>query len=67
MQISNDLGGMSKSTDLYLTKYDEVLLLGDFNAGVQDSSVKDFFVQVITLQVWLRDLDVLRTLRNLLV
>ena len=51
MQILNHLGGMSKSTDLYLTKYDELLLLGDFNAGVEDSSVKDFFVQVITSQV----------------
>ena len=39
MQISNHLAELSKNTDLYLTKYDQLLLLGDFNAGVEDSSV----------------------------
>ena len=33
---------MSKSTDLYLTKYDQLLFLGDVNTGVKDSSVKNF-------------------------
>ena len=33
---------MSKNIDLYLTKYDQLLFLGDFNAGVEDSSVKNF-------------------------
>ena len=33
---------MSKNIDLYLTKYDQRLFLGDFNAGVEDSSVKNF-------------------------
>ena len=42
MQISNDLAELSKNTDLYLTKYDQLLFLGDFHAGVEDSSVKDF-------------------------
>ena len=31
-----------KKIDLYLTKYDQLLLLGDFNARVEDSSVKNF-------------------------
>ena len=42
MQISNHLAELSKNTDLYLTKYDQLLFLGDFNAGVEDSSVKKF-------------------------
>ena len=33
---------MSKTTDLYLTKYDQLLFLGDFNAGAEDSSIKSF-------------------------
>ena len=41
-QISNHLAELSKSTDLYLSKYDQLLFLGDFNAGVEDSSVKNF-------------------------
>ena len=50
MQISNHLVELSKNTDLYLTKYDQLLFLGDFNAEVDDSSVKTF-VLVIMLQV----------------
>ena len=50
MKISNHLADLSKNTDLYLTKYDQLLFLGDFNAGVEDSSVK-IFVLVIILQV----------------
>ena len=42
MQISNHLVELSKNTDLYLTKYDQLLFLVDFNAGVEDSSVKSF-------------------------
>ena len=42
MQISNHLAELSKNTDLYLTKYDQLLFLGDFDAGVEDSSVKKF-------------------------
>ena len=41
-QISNHLAELSKNTDLYLTKYDHLLFLGDLNAGVEDSSVKNF-------------------------
>ena len=36
------LAELSKSTDLYLTKYDQLLFLGDFNAVVEDSSLKNF-------------------------
>ena len=42
MQISNHFVELSKNTDLYLTKYDQLLFLGDFNVGVEDSSVKNF-------------------------
>ena len=42
MQISNHLAKLSKNTDLYLTKFDQILYLGDINAGVEDSSVKSF-------------------------
>ena len=42
MQISNHLAKLSKNTDLYLTKYDQLLFLGDVNAGVEDSPVTNF-------------------------
>ena len=42
MRISNHLAELSKSTDLYLTKYDQLLFLGDFNGGFEDSTVKNF-------------------------
>ena len=48
--MSNHLVELSKSTDMYLTKYDQLLFLGDFNAGAEDSYVKNFFL-VIILQV----------------
>ena len=34
VRISNHLAELSKSTDSYLTKSDQLLFLGDFNAGV---------------------------------
>ena len=40
--MSNHLAGLSKSIDLNLTKYDQLLFLGDFNARVEDSSGKNF-------------------------
>ena len=43
MQISNHFAELSKGTDLYLTKYNQPLFLGDFNAGVEDSSVEKNF------------------------
>ena len=42
MQISNYLAELSKSTDLNVTKYDQLMFLGNFNAGVEDSSVTIF-------------------------
>ena len=36
IQISNHLAELRKSTDLYLTKYDKLLFLEDFNARVED-------------------------------
>ena len=37
MQISNHLAELSKNAHLYLSKYDQLLFLDDFNAGVGDS------------------------------
>ena len=41
-QISNHLAEISKITDSYLTKYNLLFFLGDFNAGLDDRSVKNF-------------------------
>ena len=41
MKILNHLAELSNNTDLYLTKYDQLLFLGHFNAGVEDSSDKN--------------------------
>ena len=41
-QISNHLSELSKDTNIYLTKYDQLLFLGDFNAGVEGTSMKNF-------------------------
>ena len=42
VQIPNHLAELSKSTDLYLTEYDQLLFLGEFYAGVEDSAIKNF-------------------------
>ena len=31
---------LSKSIDIYTTKYDNLLFLGDFNAGLENASIK---------------------------
>ena len=41
-QISSHLSELSRNTDIYLTKYDQLLFIGDFNAGVEDASMKNF-------------------------
>ena len=66
MQISNHLAELSKNTDLYLTKYDQLLFLGDFNAGVEDSSVKNVCSRY-NLTSMITGLHVIRTLKNLFV
>ena len=33
---------LSKNIDIYTTKYDNLLFLGDFNAGLEDASIKNF-------------------------
>ena len=42
MKISNHLAGLSKNTNLYPTKYDQLLFLGDYG-GVEDAFVKNFY------------------------
>ena len=50
MQISSHLAELSKNTDLYVTKYDHFLLLGDLMHKLKIHLLK-FFVLVIILQV----------------
>ena len=40
--VSIHLAELNKLIDLYLTKYNQLLFSADFNAGVEDSSVKNF-------------------------
>ena len=40
--ITQHLYALSKSIDVITSKYDNLLFLGDFNAGVKDKSVKNF-------------------------
>ena len=36
------MAALSKNIDIYTTKYDKLLLLGDFNAGSEDAWIKKF-------------------------
>ena len=40
--IANHLSTLSKCTDIYTSKYDNLIFLGDFNAGVEDTDIKGF-------------------------
>ena len=40
--LSSHIAALSKSTDLYTSKYDRLIFLGDFNAGVENVSLKSF-------------------------
>ena len=40
--LSNHITKLSKSLDLFTTKYERSLFLGDFNVGMEDSSTKTF-------------------------
>ena len=40
--LSNHIAALSKSLDLFTTKYERLPFLGDFNAGMEDSSIKVF-------------------------
>ena len=33
---------LSRNIDIYTTKYDNLLFLGDFNTGLEDASIKNF-------------------------
>ena len=47
--IRQHLYALSKSIYVFTSKYDNVLFLGDFNAGVEDTSVKTFVEVTISL------------------
>ena len=38
----NHLSALSKCTDIYSSKYDNLIFLGDFNAEVEDTDIKNF-------------------------
>ena len=40
--LSNHIAELSKRLDLFTTKYERLLFLGDFNAGMEGSSIKIF-------------------------
>ena len=40
--IANHLSTLSECTDMYTSKYDNLIFLADFNAGVQDTDIKIF-------------------------
>ena len=40
--LSNDIAALSKSLDFFTTKYERLLFFGDFNAVMEDSSIKIF-------------------------
>ena len=45
--LSNHIAELSKNLDLFATKYKRLLFLGDFNAGMEDSSIKTFYSNFI--------------------
>ena len=40
--IANHISALSKNTDVYTSKYDNLIFLGDFNEGVEDTDIKIF-------------------------
>ena len=40
--FANHLSALSKCTDIYSSKYDNLIFLGDFNAEVEDADIKNF-------------------------
>ena len=40
--IANHFSSLSKCTDIYTSKYDNLIFLGDFNARVEDTDTKMF-------------------------
>ena len=45
--IANHVSTLSKGTDIYTSKYYNLIFLGDYNAGVEDTDT-NFFLAVIT-------------------
>ena len=42
--IANHLSTLSKCADIYTSKYENLIFLGDFNAGVEDTGIKIFCI-----------------------
>ena len=41
-EIKKDLTGLRNSLDLYYTKYEKILILGDFNVEIEEANMKSF-------------------------
>ena len=41
--LSHHIAALSKSLDLFTTKYERLHFLGDFNVGMEDSTIKVFY------------------------
>ena len=60
---SNNLNSaLSKSTDLYTFKYDHLLFMGDFNPGLEDLSIKNFWnsfdlTSLLNKPTWFKNLN----------
>ena len=42
VSTANHLSVLSKCTDIYTSEYDNLIFLGDFNVGVEDTDIKIF-------------------------
>ena len=49
--IANHISALSKNTDIYTFNYGNLIFLGNFNAGIEDTDIKDFVVAKTSL-VW---------------
>ena len=45
--IRKHIEALSKSIDLFSSNYENVLLMGDFNAGLDNAVLKDFAIHII--------------------
>ena len=49
--IANHISALSKNTDIYTFNYGNLIFLGNFNAGIEDTDIKNFVVAKTSL-VW---------------
>ena len=54
--IANHFLALSKSTDIHTSKYDNLIFLGDFNAGVEDKDINKF-TSMVNKVTWYKNPD----------